>query len=567
MNESFRSSAPEPLEPAAFQIAKPFETKLPNGLKVVVFEDTRLPLVSLRLAFFSGDANDPANAVGLTSAVTSMMTEGTENFSSKQLAEKIERLGAGLNVSSSDDFTIVSASSLAFYTEDMIELLAEVLLRPVFPETEVDLYRRNMIENLKFQRSQSPFLASEQVGRILYGDHPYGRVSPSKEDIEKLTREALSEFHRKIFVPENAVFIAVGDLDRNELIGQLESHLGAWIGNNSFEKTVPAELSRSGRTLTIVDRPGSAQSNIVISNRAIERKNPDFFPVLVMNQILGAGASSRVFMNLREEKGYTYGAYTRFDAKELAGSFEATAEVRTQVTGDSLKEFFYELERIRTETVSPEELNDAISYLVGVFPLKAETQEGRTNLIVNQQLYRLPDDYLETYRENVAAVTADDVKRVAEKYIKPDDIAIVIVGDGGDVLSQAREYANAIEIYDADGNAKDIAVYEAATDAPAADVAGTWTLQLNFQGSEVPVTLTLEQNGEAVTGKLETPLGEGIINDGSVSGAKLSATAAAEMQGQSVEFVIGGVANGDEMNGSISSPMIPEPLTFTGKRS
>jgi len=566
MNDSFRSSAPEPLEPIPFQIAKPFETKLSNGLKVVIFEDKRLPLVSLRLAFYSGDANDPADAVGLTSAVTSLMSEGTENYSSKELAEKIERLGAGLNVSSSDDFTIVSASSLAFYTEDMIELLAEVLLRPVFPEDEVDLYRRNMIENLKFQRSQSPFLASEQVGKIIYGDHPYGRVSPSKEDVEKLTREALSEFHKQIFVPENAVFIVVGDFASDELIKQLEAHLGTWSGGNSFAKLAPSEPARSGRTLTIVDRPGSAQSNIVIANRAIARSNPDFFPVIVMNQILGAGASSRVFMNLREEKGYTYGAYTRFDTKELAGSFEATAEVRTQVTGESLNEFFYELERIRTETVLDGELQDAISYLVGVFPLKAETQEGRTNLIVNQQLYRLPDDYLETYRDNVSAVTAEDIKRVAEKYIKPDDIAIIIVGDGGDVLWQVREHAPVIEIFDADGNAKDIAEYEAAADAPTADLAGTWTLQLNFQGTEVPVTLTLEQIGEAVTGKLETPLGEGIISDGNVNGAKLFATAAAEMQGQTVEFVIGGVANGDELNGSITSPMIPEPLTFTGKK-
>lgn len=567
MNESFRNSAPEPLVPIPFQIAKPFETELSNGLKVVIFEDKRLPLVSLRLAFYSGDANDPMDIAGLTSAVTSLMTEGTENFSSKQLAEKIERLGAGLNVSSSDDFTIVSASSLAFYTEDMIELLAEVLLRPAFPESEVDLYRRNMIENLKFQRSQSPFLASEQVGRILYGDHPYGRVSPSKEDVEKLTRDSLAAFHKQIFVPENAVFIAVGDFDRDELLKQLETHLGMWNGKNSFEKLEPSEPDRSGRTLTIVDRPGSAQSNIVIANRAIARSDPDYFPVIVMNQILGAGASSRVFMNLREEKGYTYGAYTRFDAKELAGSFEATAEVRTQVTGDSLKEFFYELERIRTEAVLQDELDDAISYLVGVFPLKAETQEGRTNLIVNQQLYRLPDDYLETYRDNVAAVTVADVKRVAEKYIQPANIAIVIVGDGGDVLAQVREYAPSIEIFDADGNAKNIADYEAAADAPTADLTGTWTLQLNFQGTEVPVTLVLEQSGESVTGKLETPLGEGIISDGNVKGTKLSATAAAEIQGQSVEFVIGGAANGDELNGSITSPMIPEPLTFTGKKS
>ncbi len=567
MNASFRTSPPEPLEPIAFDLAKPFKTTLTNGLKVVVFEDGRLPLASFRLAFYSGDAADPEDSVGVTSAAATLMTEGTENYSSKQLAETIERLGASLHVSSSDDFVIMASSSLSFYTEDMIELMAEVLMRPSFPESEVDLYRRNTVEHLKFQRSQSPFLAAEQVGRLAYGAHPYGRVSPTKEDVEKLTRDALTEFHKRTFVPQNAVLIAAGDLDRDELLRSLETHFGMWSGEHSADVPEPKTPTRSGRTLAIVDRPGSAQSNIVIANRAIKRTDPDFFPVLVMNQILGAGASSRVFMNLREEKGYTYGAYTRFDSKLLAGTFEATAEVRTQVTGDSLKEFFHELNRIRTERVSDEELADAVSYLVGVFPLRAETQEGRMNLIVNQQLYRLPDDYLETYRDNIAAVTADDVKRVAEKYIRPDQAAIVIVGDGGEILRQAGEYADSVEIFDIDGNPKSIADYQTDPNAEPANVAGTWSLKTNFQGMDVELSLVLEQDGTAVTGKLETPLGEGSIDAGSVAGSKMTATAVAEMQGQSVEFAIGANISGDEMQGSITNPLLPEALAFSATRS
>src|SRR5256714_6502670 len=170
---------------------------------------------------------------------------------------------------------------------------------------------------------------------------------------------------------------------------------------------VRLRAERSARSLTIVDRPGSAQSNIVLTNLGVRRTHSDYFPLIVMNQVLGAGASSRVFMNLREEKGYTYGAYTRLESKRLAGDFEATAEVRTAVTGDSLKEFFYELDRIRGDMVGEEELADAKNFLTGVFPLRAETQEGLTNLIVNQHLYGLPEDYLQTYREHVDAVTAD----------------------------------------------------------------------------------------------------------------------------------------------------------------
>ena len=159
-------------------------------------------------------------------------------------------------------------------------------------------------------------------------------------------------------------------------------------------------------------------------------------------------------MNLREEKGYTYGAYTRLNTKRLAGDIEATAEVRNEVTGESLKEFFYELTRIRETPVGDDELADAKSFLTGVFPIRAETQEGLTNLIVNQHLYGLPENYLQTYRANVDAVTAADVKQVAEKYVRPDEMAIVIVGDASEVLPQVESYADAVEIFDTEGNLK-----------------------------------------------------------------------------------------------------------------
>ena len=173
-----------------------------------------------------------------------------------------------------------------------------------------------------------------------------------------------------------------------------------------------------------------------------------------MNQVLGAGASSRVFMNLREEKGYTYGAYTRLDAKRLAGDFEATAEVRTAVTGESIKEFFYELGRIREEKVGDDELADAKNFLTGVFPIRAETQEGLTNLIVSQHLYGLPADYLQTYREMVDAVTVDEVLDAAKKFVRPEEMSIVIVGDAEEVLPQVKDHADSVEIFDTDGKRK-----------------------------------------------------------------------------------------------------------------
>ena len=566
MTQAIRKTAPEPLEPVPFHIPQAIETTLDNGLRVIVFEDKRLPLVSYRLAFLSGDINDPADGTGLTSALAAMMTEGTLNYSSHELAEKIERLGASLSANSSDDFTVVAASALSLYRTEILELMAEVVFRPTFPESELDLYRRNTIENLKFQRSQPGFLANEQTARLIYGEHPYATVSPAAADVAKITRDSLREFHARTLVPNNAILVAVGDIDRDEFMQELNDKFVHWQRGEVAAGDFASLPQRSGRTLTIVDRPGSAQSNIVVANLAIDRRHPDYFSVLVMNQILGAGASSRVFMNLREEKGYTYGAYTRIDAKKLAGDFEATAEVRTSVTGDSLKEFFYELERIRTETADEQELADAKNFLTGVFPIRAETQEGMTSMIVNQQLYGLPSDYLQTYRDNINAVTLDDVLAVAKRYVRPDEAAIVIVGDAEDVLQQAREFASQISVFDTEGNPVAAEKYAQADNEERADVSGKWSVSLDFQGQSVPVTMTIEQTGGEFTGVLETMLGSGKIDGGRVSGSKLKANSIVDIQGQNVEFTIAATIDGDSISGELNAPIVPKPLTFAGAR-
>lgn len=565
MKTAIRNTAPLPLSPVAFDIPQAYTTTLASGLRVVLFEDRRLPLISFRLAFLSGDAADPPDSIGLTSAVAAMLSEGTKNYSSRELAEKIERLGASLSANSSEDFTIISASALSLYTSDILDLIAEIVFRPTFPASELDLYKRNTIENLKFQRSQPGFLANEQVARLLYGPHPYSRIAPAAADIEKLSRQQLIGFHNRTLTPNNAVLIVVGDAGRDELMGEINGRFKHWKAGKSETAAFAEAPERNAPTLTIVDRPGSAQSNIVMANLAFQRSSPDYFAALVMNQVLGAGASSRVFMNLREEKGYTYGAYTRLDAKRFAGDFEATAEVRTPVTGDSLREFFYELNRIRDERVADQELADAKNFLTGVFPIRAETQEGLTNLIVNQQLYGLPDDYLQTYRDHVNAVTTEDVQRVAQKYVNPDLMAIVVVGDAEAILRQSRTYAEQIEIFDTNGNSLPLSSYEATDESPA-EVGGNWTLILDFQGQQVPVSMKVNQSGTDVTGLVETVLGKGEIKVGTMRGRKLSATAITEIQGQSVDLVISGVVEGDSMSGTISAALIPDSLTFSGTR-
>lgn len=567
INEKFRQKPPAALETIPFNIPKPFVTELSNGLKIVIVEDRRYPVINFRLAFHLGNINDPDGAIGLVSAASAMLTEGTEKHNSKELAEEIESRGLFISGKTGTDNTIISASTLVSYKAALINLLAEVVLTPTFPEDELKLYKQNTIEGLKFQRSQPDFLADEQVARIIYGPHPYSVHSPTADDIEKLTREQLVKIHKLNFMPNNAMLIAVGDIESNTLVRDIEAGFGNWECGTVPKVNFPKLPVRTEKTLTIVDRPGSSQSNIVLANLAVNRSHPDYFNLVVMNQILGAGASSRLFMNLREDKGYTYGAYSHSYFKRHAGSFESTSEVRTAVTGDSLREFFFELNRIRDEQASNEELKDAKNFLTGVFPIKAETQSGLTSLIVSQRLYDLPEDYLETYRENINAVTLEDVQRVANKYVLPNETAMIIVGDAEEIVSQVKQYTENIEIFDTAGKQQNIDEYAPDSNVKTTNISGNWELIVEAMGQKLSISLNLVQNGEKIFGKLESPMVEGSVEEGKVNGNKLSAIAKTEFQGRKVELKIKGTVDSESIKGTMSmAGIIPINLEFSGIR-
>jgi zinc protease len=443
--EEFRRRPPAPLTERALNLPLPEESSLATGLRVVVVEQPRLPLVSFRLAVRAGDAFDPADLPGLTDVMTDMLVEGTESRTSRQIAEEVARHGASLTAGASSDYLTVAASSLASYTDEVLGLLADVTLRPVFPESELALAKANAQQNLIAQRAQPSFLASEAVARVLFGQHPYAVVASTPEGIEALTRDALVRHHRALLVPNNAVLFVVGDVSRERVLARAEELFGGWQPGEVNEPVFPDPPERAERTAYIVDRPGSAQTNILVANTSIKRTDPDYFPVLVMHTILGGNASARLFMNLREEKGYTYGAYTQLDARRLAGSFRATTEVRGEVTGVSLKEIFYELGRIRDEDVSDKEMTDAKAYLTGVFPIRLETQEGLIEQLVQMRMHGLPDDYLRTYRGHILRVTKEEVRRVARRYVTPDRAAVVVVGDGAQIREQVAPYADRVE--------------------------------------------------------------------------------------------------------------------------
>ena len=558
--ETFRSQAPPPLQPHPIAIPAPRETVLPNGLTVVVVEDRRLPLVSYRLAFPVGGAMDPPGLPGLIDLLAGLLPEGTESKTSREIADEVARIGASLSAGANSDYTIVAASALAMFNDQILELMADVTLHPSFPENEVELAKQNTKESLRQQRAQPSFLASEMVARVMFGDHPYSIVAPSPESIDRSSRDEFVKFHRTRLVPNNAVFIVVGDVHHDHIVKRMESLFSTWERGEELVTNFPAPPVRTKKTAYLIDRHGSAQSNIVIANSGITRTNADYFPMLLMHTVLGANASSRLFMNLREEKGYTYGAYSNLDARRSAGTFRATAEVRTPVTGDSLKEFFYELNRIRTEPVSQKEISDAKAYLTGVFPIRLETQEGLTDQLVQIKMLKLPDNYLQVYRDRVQAVTIEEIQRVAQKYVKPDEAALIVVGDGKAVLDQIRPYCEDIEVYSTSGKRK------TPTGSSATDPAGSWSISLETPlGQSIPATLTIERDGDGFSGKFSSELGDADLGAIAVNDNSFQASTSVEMDGHSVPVEISGSFEGDQAEGSLTlqdSPAIP----FTGSK-
>jgi zinc protease len=517
-------------------------------------------LVSYRLAFRVGGAFDPPDVPGLTDLLAGLLPEGTQTKTSKEIADEIARMGASLSAGATSDYTIVAASALSQFNDPVLTLMAEVALEPSFPENEVALAKQNTKESLRQQRAQPSFLASEMVSRVMFGDHPYSVVAPTIDSIDRVSREEFVRFHRHKLVPNNAVLIVVGDVRYDDILKRAEVLFSTWNRGEELVSNFPAPPVRTSRKAYLVDRPGSAQSNIVIANSGITRTSPDYFPTMLMHTVLGATASSRLFMNLREDKGYTYGAYSTLDARRTAGTIRASAEVRTQVTGDSLKEFFDELNRIRSEPVSQKEIADAKAYLTGVFPIRLETQEGLTDQLVQIKMLNLPDDYLQSYRDRLQAVTIEEIQRVAQKYVKPDEAALIVVGDGASVLDQIKPYCEDIEVYNTAGKRK-------TTDASGVtDPVGSWSIEIETPlGQSIPATLTIARADAGLTAVLQSEMGDADLGSIEISNNSFHATASFEMDGHAVEVEVSARFEGDQTEGTLKLQNSPE-LPFKGTK-
>ena len=428
------------------------EATLSNGLRVIVLESHRVPTFTMQMVVLSGGLSDPADYHGLASFTAALLREGTATRKSKDIAEQIETLGGSLTSGAglSSFTTNVTASGLVENLDPMLDIFADVIRNPAFPQEEVDKYKTRQLQQLQFQRSIPQFLAQERFQRAIYGAHPAGLIAPPAESLKRAASADLARFHSTNYRPNNAMLAIVGDVTLKELLPKLEKAFGSWQKGDMAQTTIPAAPEQGAMRIQLIDRPGSVQTVLQLGNLGIERTNEDYLSVLVMNQILGGGPAARLFLNLREDKGYTYGAYSSFGGSKFRGTVVSSSEVRTDVTEGAMKEFMYELKRIRDEKVTPVELENAKRAIVGGFALSLEQPTALLQNIVTQKLYDLPANYWVMYPQRVEAITAEDVQRVAQKYVDLNHMQIVAVGDAAKTRAVLAKFGT-VEEYDAEG--------------------------------------------------------------------------------------------------------------------
>jgi len=430
------------------------DTKLPNGLLVRIVEDHRFPLVNIRLAFPFGTTSDPADLPGLAASTASLLDEGTAGRSSSQIANELASIGGGLSAAATVDSVIVFGSSLSEFVPRLVALMADTSLHPSFPESEVALRKENLSQELAQNRAQPSWLARERFAKEIYGSSPYAVVSATEASIAKLTRESIASFHKRMFVPAGAVLVVVGDVKAEAALKEIASAFGSWKGEAVARPAFPDPPARTARGILLVDRPGSVQSDITVGTLGIRRKDPLYFPALMLDGIVGGGAASRLFLIVREEKGYAYDAHSELRSRQTSGDWAAVTQVRTEVTKPALEEVLRQLERMKTETVSEAELTAQKNYAVGIFTLQVERAQTLAGLLADQKIFDLPADDLETYVAKINAVTPDDVRKVAARFCDTSRAAIVVVGDATKIRGDLAPMGP-LSVFDTEGARKE----------------------------------------------------------------------------------------------------------------
>ncbi|CAN5693423.1 pitrilysin family protein [soil metagenome] len=432
--------------------------KLSNGLEVWMVRQPELPLVSMNLVLNTGGAANPAGKEGLSSVTANLLETGTKTRSAVEIANQLQSIGANFGAGSSWDQTNVSLQTLTRNLDKALDIYADVINNPLFPADEFETQRKRTLVGFEQLKDNPNAISNIAYNALLYGkNHPYGKsLSGNKDSITNLKRDDVVKFYDTYYRPNNAALIVVGDVDAKTLLPKLEKAFAGWKAGDVSAITTPEAENFDAAGIYIVDKPGAAQSVISIGQIGVARDNPDYFPLQVMNSILGGQFSARVNMNLREDKGYTYGARSGFAFRRGAGPFSASADVKTAVTKESVMEFMKELNGIRGSIpVTKAELEYNKQSIIRRFPRTVETVGQISGALTDLYVYDLPATYYNDYIQKVNAVTVEDINRVANKYLTPEKMAIVIVGDRAVIEPKLKEidvWGEKILFLDTEGN-------------------------------------------------------------------------------------------------------------------
>jgi zinc protease len=434
------SKPPISKDPRPYKLPPIFVTKIPNGLTVILAEDARFPLVTTRLAFLAGNKRDKKDIPGLAASAATMLMQGTSKRTYQQIAEELDSLGGTLNAATGADALTIDASVLAENAGRMLALVSDVSRNAVFPTNELSLHKQNRKQTLMVQHSQPAYMANEEYRKVLFGDTPYAHIGPTVESIDKIDQKTLEDFRDTYLVPNNAFLIMVGKLPaRGQLLKTIVDEFGTWA-QKTVPSYVPPKPPAPKRELVLVDRPGSVQADMRMGRIAATFNDPDYFPENVASIIEGGGPNSRLFLDIREKRGFAYDVHTEVGPLADAATLSAVTQVRNDVVGDALQGILDHLDRMAQEPVTRDELTEAKSYANGVFLLSMEPQRGLADRLVQMKSMNLPQNYLDTYTTKVNSVEPDQIESAAKKYMATGNDAIVVVGDASAIQKSLEKF-------------------------------------------------------------------------------------------------------------------------------
>jgi predicted Zn-dependent peptidase len=447
-----KGKAPVSKEVLKVKLPKPQQVTLSNGLQLMVLEDRRLPQISFQLIIpGAGGYYDPATQIGLAQYTATMMREGTKTRTTLQMAQELETLAANVGAGSglTAQTATVSGSGLTENFDRVFDIATDILINPTFPQEEWDRLKTRAKSGLQQQRTNPNFLAQEHYARIMYGDHPGGRITTTAAMLDAITREAMVEWHRTKYVPDHALIAFAGDISLAEARKKVEGKLGAWKKAGVPKPVVQQPGAPGAPKVTLVARPNSVQTLILLGSPSMTRLDADYPALSVVNRVLG-GPMGRLFRHLREEKGYTYGIGSGFSATQYRGDWSASTSVRTSVTADALRDLMAEIAELRDKPVPASEFADAKRAIEASFALSLENANAVLSYYVQSWTYGFPADYWDTYPAKINAVTVEQAQAAAKKYWDAGHLHIVTVGDAPKIGEIFKTYGT-VEVFDADG--------------------------------------------------------------------------------------------------------------------